>query len=200
MGGKRISGIGSVLISLIILLASCQKKTENQSRFYNIDSLVEAQVKLLSAVPSTLTREIRLGDKVVTKVLSYRDTAAWMEELDEFKQLRVINKPTYAGAFRIEGELNDPGSNLKIKALTNTRDLPIKYFKIYYQERPYRTRKIEALYNEENSLYESSRILTMEFRDVYNKTVLVSYSIEGGQKMFLGDSIDFSIRGKIQID
>src|ERR1700760_1554278 len=113
MKGKQRKGVGSVLILLIAFLASCEEKVKDQTRYYHIDSLVEAQINLLSTLHSTLTREIRLGDKTVTKVLSLKDTTAWITELDEFRQLRVINKPTYIGAFRVENELNDPESNLK---------------------------------------------------------------------------------------
>ena len=200
MDNKQKTGIFVMLISLVFLLGACEKKTEKQSGYYNIDSLVRSQISLLSSMHTTLTREIRLGNKTVMKVLSYKDTTGWITELDEFRQLKVINKPTYSGAFRVEDGLNDPRSNLRVKAFLNTQDLPIKYFKLYYQETPYKIRKIETLYRDQNSLYKSFRTLTMEFHDVYNKTVLRSYSIKGGQKMILGDSIDFNVEGKVQID
>jgi hypothetical protein len=39
----------------------------------------------------------------------------------------------------------------------------------------------------------------MEFQEIEGQTVLVSYSIEGGQKMFLGDSVQFSVKGTVTI-
>jgi hypothetical protein len=71
--------------------------------------------------------------------------------------------------------------------------------KIYYYGQPENIKRIEAQFNEVNSLYSSSRFLIMNFQDLNNKPVLSSYSVTGGQKMFLGDTVIFSIKGIVTL-
>lgn len=176
------------------------RKEPSESQYFEIDSMIHAQIKFLSKANTILVKDVQLDGKIVTKRFPSLDSAGWATELDEFSQLSVINKPTYKGSFAIESGLQDTKSNLRVKSYVNIKGLPIAHFKIYYQDRPFKVRKIESFYHESNSLYQSSRTLTLEFQDLYNKTVLTSYSITGGQKMIAGDSIEFAIRGKIVID
>ena len=73
-------------------------------------------------------------------------------------------------------------------------------YKIYYQDIPSKLRKIEALYQQDNALLKTRRKLTMEFTDLYDKNILTSYSIDGTQKMFVGDSIRFTINCAVQLN
>jgi hypothetical protein len=200
MTGKQKLIAAGMLISLTTLLLSCVEKTETTEQYYNIDSLVKTQINVLSGVHATLVKEARLGDSIVTTVLIPRDTSLWATELDEFRQLKMINKPTYKGAYVVQDGLQDLRSNLTVKSFVSNKKLPIEYFKLYYQDTPSKLKRLEAFYQEHNSLYKSSRILIMEFHDLYNKSILSSYSITGGQKMFLGDSVEFSIKGKIKVN
>jgi hypothetical protein len=48
-------------------------------------------------------------------------------------------------------------------------------------------------------MFNSSKRLTMAFESIYNKVTLVNYAISGKQKMLLGDSVSFDIRGDFKI-
>jgi hypothetical protein len=94
---------------------------------------------------------------------------------------------------------SDTRSNLLIRAFSTSRNLPVKYVNIYYKNTPDRIRKIEAGYTESNALYHSTRILTMVFEPIRDSVVLTSYSITGGQKMVMDDSLNYDIKGYLTL-
>ena len=188
-----------VLATLWICLASCDQGKKEFS-FYPVDSVVTSQIINLTAKRATLHKEAVLHGQADTIIYTPADTSAWVNELDIFRKLADINKAVNRDRYRVDDGLFDPGSNLAVKAFTSTENLPVMYIKIFYSNSIKNPKKIEALYREENPLYESLRLMSMEFHQIQNKGVLTSYSIDGGQKMIFGDSITFSIKGKIQID
>jgi hypothetical protein len=188
-------------MALAFTFSGCENKRENNNaHYYSIDSLVKAQVIFLPKVKAAVTKETLLDHQSAAVVtFTPRDTMLWSKELEVFAQLKDINKPINKGAYLVEDGLLDTQSNLKVKLFTGTPAQKVRWMKLYYHNVLSKLKKVEALFNEENPLYESSRILTMEFQELNNKTVLTSYSIVGGQKMFTADSVTFSIQGKIKI-
>ncbi len=167
---------------------------------YNVDSLVAAQVNFLASAKATLHKTASVGGRKDDTLYVLADTAAWMQELEIFSQLQIINKPINREFYIIDDGLFDPSSNLTVKAFSATEEnLPVRYLRIFYQESIAKPRKIEALYDDHNQLYKSGRVLLMQFHQIDNKNVLTSYAIEGGQKMIMGDSVAFFIQGEITI-
>lgn len=190
----------TILIFLLtIALWSCNSKRQ-PAAFYPIDSLVTGQIHYLTKIKAGLFKEALLSGKSDTFTYIPEDTVAWVNELDIFRKLQIINKPINKGSYLVDDGLFDPGSNLTVKAFTSLKKLPVVYLRIYYQGNIEKPRKIDALYNEANPLYESARLLSMHFQQIDNKTVLTSYAIRGGQKMIFGDSVAFYIKGKILVD
>lgn len=173
-------------------------KPKNDQKFYAVDSLVTAQISYLNHAKAKLEKEAILDGTKQDIILSIEDSLMWEKELDIFRQLEVINKPVSRGSYLVDDGLYDPGSNLTVKAFTALEDLPVRSLRIFYQEKLEKPRKIEAVLQEETTLYESLRLMTMEFRQVNNKTILTSYSIQGGQQMIMADSVAFSIKGRVQ--
>ena len=190
---------GIALLLLAIAVLSCDSKKQ-PAAFYAIDSLVNGQVHYLTRIEAGLFKEALLSGKTDTLTYIPQDTSAWIKELDIFRKLGVINKPVNKGSYLVDDGLFDPGSNLTVKAFTSLKKLPVVYLKIYYQGNIGKPRKIEALYDEANPLYQSARLLSMHFQQIENKTVLTSYAIKGGQKMVFGDSVAFYISGRILVD
>ena len=182
-----------------MLLTQCST-TENQrvGGLYNIDSLIENQINSLISHQAVISKKAILNnvEKITTR--APKDSLEWGEELAVFLELAVVNKPTNRETYKVEN-YGDNESNLSVKSFTTTEDIPVKFLRIFYQKSLSNVRKIEAQYDEENSLYASTRFLTMEFENIKEATILTSYSVEGGQKMFLDDSVQYWIGANIAL-
>ncbi|MBX2961334.1 MAG: hypothetical protein KF687_02410 [Cyclobacteriaceae bacterium] len=185
------------LILIAFMAFACTQKQEKGTLYVNIDSLIQQQIGYLIEQRASIRKEAILNGVEQDSVFTPKDSAAWALELDIFKEIGLINRPINRGNYDLADGLPDANSNLKIYRLTARSPLPIRYVEKYYQDVPSKLRKIEALYFQENSLMTSSRTLTMEFTDLYNKNILTTYTIEGGQKLFLGDSVHFIIKGSV---
>ncbi len=188
-----------ILLSLVLTFGSC-KRERQPSAFFPIDSLVTGQIQLLTSMQAGLFKEAILSGHSDSITYTPADTVAWLKELDIFRSLNIINKPINKGSYLVNDGLFDPGSNLTVKAFTSLKKLPVVYMRVYYQGNIDKPRKIEALYDDGNILYESARTLSLHFQQIDNKTILTSYTIRGGQKMMFGDSVAFYIKGRILVD
>jgi len=191
----------TLFLSLIIILVlcSCDSKKSKTSTYYPVDSLIQAQIEFLTESKALLTKKAEINGAEEASTFAPKDSSAWAHELDIFAELNAINSPVNAGNYTVESGVRDSTSNLSIQLITGKPSLPIVYVKIFYLDALSKIRRIEALYKEENSLLKGSRLLILEFQEINNKTVLVSYSIEGSQQMFLGDSVQFVVKGTIAI-
>lgn len=183
------------LVTIIVssmLFISCSTEKQKPAGLYNVDSLINTHIRYLISHNAVISKKAVLNGEEKITTTNPKDSSDWNEELAIFLELDVVNKPINKGAYKIE-TYADNKSNLSVKSFTTTEDLPVKYLRLYYQKSLGQLRKIEAQYRETNSLYRSSRFLTMEFENIFNKTMLTSYSIAGGQKMFLDDSVQYTI-------
>lgn len=156
---------------------------------------MDAQVKNLSLQHATLNKDAMLQQKTESVVLT-PDSAQWEKELAVFRQIREINKPVNRSAYRVDYRTVNGAT---VKSITGTPKQQVQYLKLYYHQSLADVSKIEALYTENNSLFNTTRTLTMEFQSINNKSMLSSYSIVGTQKMLLGDSINFTLQGSVKI-
>jgi hypothetical protein len=201
---KQRRFVGLIGVAGIVLCAIACKPVENTSeRYYNLDSLLQAQTQLLISTKPSLTKSAYLGERKETKRFS-PDSLGWIDEFGTLSELALINKPIYRGMYSVRDE-QDSKSNLRIlsyviKDKEEESKIPVRNVRIYYLGSLDRIKRIEGSYNEENELYRGTHRLSIELQDVYNKTMITSYSIEGHQKMILADSVDFTIEGQIGIN
>lgn len=187
-----------VVIALLVSLGSCSVRNKTKA-LYPVDSLLNAQANYLSYKKANVKKVVVLDGKEEEITVTPKSAVAWKNELEVFTALDVINKPINRNLYKVD-ESSDSRSNLTVKSFVTTEeDLPVKYFKIYYQGNPKRLRKLEAHFNELSSLYKSARELTMDFQQFGDTVVLTSYSIVGGQKMMLDDSVQYQIRGSLTV-
>lgn len=187
------------LVIGLVLLSSCERQ-QTASLYYNIDSLVNEQILYLTQTKAGLRKQGEINSVAQDTTFVPADSAAWARELDIFTEIGMVNKPINQGAYEVMDGLDDPSSNLTIRSFIANKELSVVYLKLFYLETPDKLRKIEALYQQENTLLKSNRNLVMEFTDMYNKSILTSYSIVGEQKMFVGDTVNFTITGTVHLN
>jgi len=121
----------------------------------------------------------------------------WETELEIFRELEKINKPAFRKAYTITDSLKDTKSNLMIRRYGATEE-PMPRVEFFYMTEFAHLRKIEASITEKNLLYTSHRVLKMEFEEgELGRPLLMGYSINGFQKMFLRDTVRLSMQGHI---
>lgn len=187
------------ILFVVVVFSSCENKRSDTKYYYALDSLLNKQTKFLANSKASLTKDAFIDGKRETKSYIPASDTAWIHELDVFAALNDINKPSNVGKYNIEENVKDVNSNLLIYSIQSNERLPVLYVKVYYLNNLTNIRRIEGFYREESSLLKSSRQLSMEFQNINNKIVLTSYSIVGGQKMLLGDSVQFSVNGMVTL-
>ena len=195
----------SVIFLVTIISFSCSNKQKSTVSLFDVDSLINAQVQYLSHQHAGIIKTSSLGDSISSVSTTPKDTTAWKNELEIFNVLNLINKPINRNAYAIENQ-PDTKSNLSVKIFTiksnlseDEKDLPIEYLKIYYQNSLEKIRKIEGQYRESSIMYKTTQFLNMEFQPVNDKMILTSYSISGGQKLFMGDSVQYKISTSVTV-
>jgi hypothetical protein len=187
------------ILLILVVLSACETRHSDTKYYYALDSVLNEQVQYLTQSHATLTKKAAIDGKEESTSFIPKDTTRWKYELDVFAELNDINKSANVGKYRTERGVKDANSNLLIFKIESTEKLPVVFLNVYYLETLSNIRRIEGLYREESSLLKSSRQLSMEFQNINNKIVLTSYSITGGQKMLLGDSVQFSVNGMVTL-
>lgn len=164
-----------------------------------MDSLLDAQINVLAKSHVILTKTIRLNKTVDNVVLTSPDALFLSDELDAFRQLRVLNKAVTLNAYKTETH-QDSRSNLFVRSfVTNDNSLPVKSLQIYFLKNPDNIKKLEATYVGGDVMYNRQQSLKMEFDNVFNTVMLIHYQIEGRQKIIMNDTVNLSIEGSIKI-
>jgi hypothetical protein len=175
-----------------LLISACSNQNQRTGHLFNIDSVIQNQIGGFINGKATVRKKVVLNGVEKITTIQPKNGDDWNKELAIFLELDIINRPINRNSYKVE-DLADLESNLRIKSYTATEDLPVKFLRIYYHKNTSDIRKIEAAYNSTNSLYSSGRLLTLEFEDISGNPVLTSYSVDGGQKMFLDDSVQYTI-------
>ncbi|MDH5367523.1 MAG: hypothetical protein OEW67_11080 [Cyclobacteriaceae bacterium] len=186
-----------VFLSTVLLLFSCNRNTSQQKvrEYFPIDSLIQEQIDYLYKNEASLMKSDNDSVSVKGKKL---DSKGWKQELGIFESID-INKSSLVDGYN-SGVYDDPVSNLDILKYSALEEkLQVQEMNIYYLKSLDDIKKIVAHVVNTNSVYHSSKTLSMEFEKHNGLTVLKKYSIIGNQKLATRDSILFSIIGNISL-
>lgn len=185
---------------MAVALAGCSTQSPNIPKaYFNFDSLINTQVALLMAGHAVVEKSAVIDGKEDHSVFK-PDSAMWAHEMEMFRYLDVINRPVNVGAYAVTDQERDPNSNLLVKSLEATRPAQVRKMKFYYDSDPAKLRRIEAVVEEQTTLYATSRLFRMEFDNHGTDMLLSRYSITGVQKIILSDSVSFAIAAEIHYD
>jgi hypothetical protein len=178
-------------VATIIIGCAGKQPVARQNSFYNIDSLVTAQIQNLKK--HELSKSVSIGDKKEdTHIIP--DSLQWANELEVFRLIGQVNKASFRDAYEVS-DVRDTNSNLMVREIKAQREVPVSLMKLYYLRTPDDLRKIEATLVEENAVYSNARRMVLELERNHE---LHHYRVEGFQKMTLGDSVPFVIEGTIE--
>ncbi len=163
--------------------------------YFDFDSLIHTQVKSRAVQQKTIFKVASINSQMDSSSFKV-DSASLAHEWDAFLQLDVINKPMYKNNYEIT-ERSDDKSNLTIRSYRAKEASSVPYVHFYYHGSFANLKRIESEYVEKNVLNAVARHLTLILDEEQGKPFIQKYSITGGQKMILSDTVQFSIQGSI---
>jgi hypothetical protein len=186
-------GILFLVTSCVFIFSSCNRANQKYDKaYFDFDSLINVQVSELVKVKMMIKKKSIVNGKSDDSSF-VPDSLKLANELDIFRQVDLINKPLFRKSYEIRVGEKDTKSNLMISSYISRSPSPVPFVKFYYQPSPKVLKKIEAVFHEENALYDTRRNLTMEFDDSNGLILLRSYQLSGMQKMILSDTVEFSV-------
>lgn len=178
------------------LLLGCQQQNRVYHKpYFDIDSLVNEQIKQLVTRKASLDKRANVGLQNDQRQWQ-PDSAQWVREFEVFRQLDAMNRPGFKNTYT-KTVTRDAQSNLLVAEYTATRPAPVTWLKVFYLNHPGNIRKVEAHYQESNTLFVSERTLTWELDDIGRQLLLNHYRLQGFQKMVSSDSVVYRIESTI---
>jgi hypothetical protein len=185
-----------LLILLILFLGNCRQRSAQDSRvFFDMDKLIDDQVKLLSKEDFELEKKIIIDDSVESFHLM-PDSIGWQKELSIFKTAD-IHKPGLRGFYKKRiSETND--AQIEDYILEDTAQSETLFLKIKRNKVDDQVQSIEASQRTNNPIYHSKRDLYLYFNHSGpGEFHLDSFAVKGFQKMVLQDTVSYFTAGKI---
>jgi hypothetical protein len=183
--------IFAVALPCLLLFSSCHDQTKNSHSYF--DSLVVAQVTNLSALHAKVSKKAQING-VTDQAVFAPSQSGWKSELDLLHTLSDFERPAFQDRYTLKENAPDTKSNLLIRSYRANGNVPVPEIKFYYYRQFKNIRRIEATLREKNILFSTIRLVSLEFEEFKGLPLLISYAIEGGQKMILNDTVQYSIR------
>lgn len=183
---KHLQGL--VLVTLIVSSSCTQQSAKREiNAYFDVDSLFTDQVYLLDGVSFNKSAII---DGKSEKAQVIFDTTAWQKELAMYIGLD-INKAALVGAYELTEEDTTTGKSISYR-IKQPDEAGVQWMQVT-QNTDGKVTGFEALFLEENALYQNQRKLSATFSIENGNSVLEAYRIEGYQKILLKDTVNYTI-------
>lgn len=171
------------ILSLLTFIGCSHLKPEHISitEYSALGDLLSKQNKLTA---SQLKKEVALDGIQETKTLKM-DTALWKDELSFLVEIDP-NRPEYVGAFNESKTGNQTTLTLKPEEKGSLKQ-------IVYRTTKGEITSVNAITHEDKDVYVHHQSITTEFKD----EKLISYSINGYQKILMKDTVFFRLKGVV---
>ena len=118
----------------------------------------------------------------------------WEKELELFTALD-LNKPALQGEYQITETQKGP---VLQKVLEKRPDADVLVQQLIIEtDTAQQSRKLKAILEQDNMLYYSQKILTIETASTAGKEHISAYNIQGLQKLILFDSLTYQVQVKV---
>lgn len=195
---KLLAGLGIAFLGFACEQAELKEREVTEiSKYFDVEGLLAANAEEL------LERKVKLlkvasFDGEVEKTAVLLDSAAIIRELDVFREAD-INKPEFADSYR--KEITEEGRLQVISYIAEDKEeLNVNYLKIYLNEETEEVERLEALFSNKNILYNSTRLMKVEFGWVGEAPRPLSYTIEGVQKMIFSEPAEYAIKAGFEYE
>lgn len=189
----------SILICLWILTASCGEGERQReavvsiNEYYDVQGLLAANEEALRQMNVSLHKEAKFSGELEESRIRL-DSAALAEELEVFREVD-INKPVLSGRYHITTTQED-GRELVTYEADDKESLNINFLKVYRNAENGVVERMEALFSNRNVLYNSTRLLSLQYGKVNGQVLPQYYTVEGVQKMIFSEEEEYSIRAE----
>ena len=179
------------LVFFMFISCESEKKNIDQTKtFYDLRGFIEGQITDLSLEKPVVSKTMAIGKE--KSQLSSKDID-WKKELELFIQAD-INKPAYKNSYKI---LRTDSVTYEYLVKANEK-IPVQYLKIKLDRPRGLPVEIEALLKSENRLYKSEKKIGLLCSYTNEKAKIISYKIEGFQKLITMDEKPFKIEGSVK--
>ena len=188
---------------LIMLFAACRPEgsevdaVSSTGEYFDVQGLINRNAAQLMEMNVLLYKKATFAGNVEQTTIKL-DSVALADELDVFREVD-INKPVLSGRYLTEKEIVD-GQEVIIYRADDKEELNVNYLRIFKDSESGEVERIEALFSSRNVLYNSTRLLSMQYGEVNGMNLPVYYTVEGSQKMIFNEKENYMIKADFDYD
>ena len=186
------------LIYLVFLtLLSCVPEAsikQQSTTFYDIQGLIDEQINLLLSISPSVSKKATINGNSELTNLTPKDSSDWAKELNIFR-LADINRSILRDSYMIS-QLTNSGVKIISYKSKDPDKTDVEELTVELNDRQ-QALKIHASLDSRNELFNSAKVLELNFTDIEGKQIISSYKIQGRQKMISIDSTSYLIEASI---